>query len=90
MGDLKAVDTHFNPNCKFSDFRDGPNRCDVAIIELDGEADVEPFPVYQWDDEEGKHMDIYGWGVTGRADKIKASACDDGPEDATSDARRTR
>lgn len=37
--------------------------------------------MYQWDDEAGKHMDIYGWGVTGTADKIKARDCISGPED---------
>merc|ERR1712000_579744 len=56
--------------------------CDVAIVELDGEVNVEAIPVYQWDDEQGKHMDIYGWGVTGRADKIKAKACNEGAEDS--------
>merc|ERR1712032_123863 len=60
---------------------DGPNNCDVAIVELSSEADVQPVPVYQWDDEVGKHMEIYGWGVTGSAATIKSKDCDDGDED---------
>lgn len=78
---LKAKTVHFNPKCVFKLKQDGPNRCDTAIVELDGEADVTPMPVYRWSDETGKHMDIYGWGVTGTADKITAKDCDDGPED---------
>merc|ERR1719498_2348908 len=78
---LSAVATHFNPNCEFKLKKDGPNRCDTAIVELDGEADVTPTPVYKWDDETGKHMDIYGWGVTGSAASISKRDCNDGPED---------
>merc|ERR1719265_536562 len=78
---IKVAQTHFNPDCKFKFLQDGPNECDVAIVELKAEADVEPVPVYQWDDEVGKHMDIYGWGVTGNAATIKAKDCDDGDED---------
>lgn len=72
---------HFNPDCAFHFRQDGPNRCDTAIVELDIEAPIEPVPVYHWDDETGKHMDIYGWGVTGRADTIRERDCLDGRED---------
>jgi hypothetical protein len=78
---FSAVATHFNSNCQFNLKKDGPNYCDTAIVELDGESDVTPMPVYHWDDETGKHMDIYGWGVTGNAATIKAKDCDDGAED---------
>jgi hypothetical protein len=78
---LSAVATHFNPQCKFNLKQDGPNQCDTAIVELNGEADVTPMPVYHWNDETGKHMDIYGWGVTGSAATISSKACDDGNED---------
>lgn len=77
----KAVATYFNPKCTFKLKKDGPNSCDHAIVELDSEANIEPYPVYRWDDETGKHMDIYGWGVTGNAATIKAKDCDDGAED---------
>lgn len=78
---ISVAATHFNPNCKFNLKEDGPNECDVAIVELAAEADLEPVPVYQWDDEVGRHMDIYGWGVTGDAATITSKACDDGAED---------
>lgn len=78
---ISVAATHFNPKCKFNLKKDGPNQCDSAIVELASEADVTPMPVYHWDDEKGKHMDIYGWGVTGSAATISSKACDDGDED---------
>lgn len=78
---LSVVATHFNPKCKFNLKKDGPNQCDTAIVELSDDADITPMPVYHWDDEAGKHMDIYGWGVTGSAATISAKDCDDGSED---------
>jgi secreted trypsin-like serine protease len=78
---FKAAATHFSTICTFNLKKDGPNECDTAIVELDGEADVTPFPVYKWDDETGKHMDIYGWGVTGSAATTSAKQCNNGDED---------
>jgi hypothetical protein len=56
----KAAATHFNPHCVFRLHNDGPNRCDTAIVELDEAVATTYMPVYQWDDETGKHMTIYG------------------------------
>ena len=80
----KAKATHFNPDCQFHLLNDGPNRCDVAIVELETKEDDAPVtavPVYNGSDEEGKTLTFFGWGVTGTADKISKRDCNDGPED---------
>ena len=56
-----------NPNCKFNCANDGPNRCDAAVLEFDEnvvEASV-AIPIYEGNDEVGKTIEIFGYGLTG-------------------------
>jgi len=70
-GSKKApVAIYYNPACKFSCEEDGPNRCDVAMVEFEediaeGFATVKP---YTWEDEVGKTITILGYGLTGDAE----------------------
>lgn len=61
---------YFNPACKFHCDEDGPNRCDVAVLEFDEDiaADFETVALYKWGDEVGKDITILGFGATGDAE----------------------
>jgi len=72
-----------NPECMFSCEDDGPNSCDVAVIEYDTSiADAAwALPIYTWDDELTRTADIFGCGLTGDANNLddddSCSATDD-------------
>lgn len=72
--------TYFNPGCMFSCEDDGPNRCDVGILQFGTDivgASV-PVPVYQWSDEVGKTITILGYGLHGNAGTGACNSNDDG------------
>ena len=67
----------FNYACKLNSFncRTPRNTCDLALVKIPAEnvpakAQTAALPVYSWDDEAGKNIDMYGFGKTGRADKL--------------------
>jgi len=54
----------------FSVKKDGPDGADVAVLRLNKPvpaSDATPIPVYRWNDEQGKRIEIVGWGDTGKA-----------------------
>ena len=72
---IKGSNVLFNPSCKYSCAKDGPNKCDVAVIKLSPDtvpasAQRAALEVYRWNNEEGKTIDTYGYGVTGNAAKF--------------------
>ena len=78
------IDSYENPDCKFKCGKDGPNKCDVAVVKLDSPvttAAMTPYPVYNRSDELGKRVQIVGWGVTGTANNVSKHDCNNGPED---------
>jgi len=73
-------------HCKHGGY---PNKCDVAILELEDEVSgVTPYPVYHGDDEVGKTLTFAGWGVAGAAGQVKEKQCEDGDE--TGDLRHAQ
>lgn len=64
-----ASRVHYNPDCPFDCGADGPNRCDVAVLEYNSDivGDSVPLELYKWNDEVGKRITILGYGNTGDA-----------------------
>uniref|UniRef100_A0A7S1BBH9 Peptidase S1 domain-containing protein n=1 Tax=Corethron hystrix TaxID=216773 RepID=A0A7S1BBH9_9STRA len=60
-----------NPACVFDCKKDGPNRCDVAVLAFDVDVakagDAAIVPVYAGKDEVGRAMEIFGYGISGKA-----------------------
>ena len=55
--------------------KDGPNKCDVAVMKLatntvPASAKQGALQAYRWSDEQGKTINIYGFGITGNAAKF--------------------
>jgi len=63
-----ATKAYFNPGCRFKCNRDGPNECDVAVLEYSSDiaAEADTLSVYPDADEAGRTITIYGMGITGR------------------------
>ena len=79
-----VVASYLNPDCHFRCNKDGPNRCDVAVLKLARPvvtSAMTPYPVYNRSDEVGKRVQMVGWGVTGTANNISKRDCNNGPED---------
>ena len=79
-----VVASYLNQACKFKCSKDGPNRCDVAVLKLARPvvtSAMTPYPVYNRSDEVGKRVQMVGWGVTGTANNISKRDCNNGPED---------
>merc|ERR1719350_1608884 len=75
----KVIATHFPDSyCKFNCKKQSPNKCDMAIIELDTPVITKPIKVYNGTDEVGKTITFVGWGVTGTANNITSRKCDNG------------
>jgi len=66
---VKPTKAFFNPECMFSCDDDGPNRCDVAVLEFAAAlpAAASSIKVYADSDEVGKEIVITGFGSTGDA-----------------------
>jgi len=69
----------FNYACKLNNFncRTPRNTCDLALVKVPAanvpaKAQTAALPLYRWDDEVGKNIDMYGFDKTGRADKLMA------------------
>lgn len=67
--DFYPSKAYFNPECMFSCDDDGPNRCDVAIMEYEEDISYAstPLPIYPSSDEVGRELTILGYGNTGDA-----------------------
>ena len=66
---VKPAKAYKNPSCVFSCNQDGPNRCDVAVLEFaENVLPVGvPLPLYTLQDEKDKAMQIMGYGKQGQA-----------------------
>lgn len=66
---VSASGVHYNPDCQFDCDADGPNRCDIAVLEYSSDIvdDSVPLEVYKWSDEVGKTITLLGYGNTGDA-----------------------
>ena len=85
----QAIRTFFNPDCLFSCEDDGPNRCDVAVLEFNkdlvtdsnGASMVDVYP-YPDDNVIGGKITIYGYGLTGDAGSLTSDRkCRNADED---------
>jgi len=63
-----AMKVYGSSSCKFDCNADGPNKCDVAVLEYDEDivaGSGSPVEVYDLRDEVGQQIEIYGLGKTG-------------------------
>ena len=76
---VKPSALYMNPDCIFSIEDDGPNGCDVAVMEFEGNVFGKlssggksiALPVYPYSNEVGKTITLYGYGLSGNAADLK-------------------